>query len=356
MTTNPTNRASETMTSTVETAPTVERAEPVAPVKKKRSSLVNRLAVDRLSGVYIIVTLIVVFSLWIPETFASEANMRVLLASQAITGIIALAATICLISGVFDLSIAATMSIAISVVGKLQAQVGMSWILSILIALAIGAVVGCVNALVVTKLKVDPVIGTLAMSAILAAINFWIASGETVLYGINPTFTKLGGINSIGVPAPILYLAGFAIVAWFVLEHTPAGRYLYAAGANPEAARLSGVNVTAITWRALIASGFLAAAAGVVLTMQLGTAPYGGGLPYLLPAYAAAFLGSTQIQPGRFNVAGTIVGLFVVAVAVRGLQLKYSSLPWIADLVQGVILLVAVSFAVWAAAKRATRS
>ncbi len=151
-------------------------------------------------------------------------------------------------------------------------------------------------------------------------------------------------------------MLGIALIAWYVLEHTPAGRFVYAAGGNPEAARLSGVNVTFVTWRALIASGVLAAAAGVVLTMQLGTAPYAGGLPYLLPAYAAAFLGSTQIEPGRFNIAGTVVAMYIVAVAVRGLQLKYPDSPWIADLVQGVILLVAVGFAVWAARKRVSRA
>lgn len=319
------------------------------------SGLVHRLAVDRFSGVYIIVVLATVFSLWLPSTFGTSSNVRVLLISQAITGIIALAATVSLISGVFDLSIAGTMSLAVSVVGFLQADAGLHPAVSVLIALAVGAAVGCVNALVVTKFAIDPVIGTLAMSAILAAVAYWVVDGQSILYGMSPGFVALGGDGPLGLPAPVLYLAVIALVAWFVLEQTPAGRYLYAAGGNPEAARLSGVNVTRLTWGALICSGVLAAAAGVVMTMQLGTAPFGGGLPYLLPAYAAAFLGSTQVQPGRFNVAGTIVSLFIVAVAVRGLQLKYPASSWIADLVQGVILLVAVGFAVWASRKRAAR-
>jgi ribose transport system permease protein len=322
---------------------------------RQRARGASRLAVDRFSGVYIILVLVLTFSLWIPQTFRTEANVRVLLASQAITGIIALAATVCLISGVFDLSIAATMSLSISVVGTLQASAGINWALAVLIALAVGAFVGCANALVVTLFRIDPVIGTLAMSAILAAVSFWVANGETILYGLNPTFISLGDVGPFGIPMPVYYMLALALIAWYVLEHTPAGRYLYAAGANPEAARLSGVNVTRITWGALISSGVLAAAAGVVLTMQLGTAPFSGGLPYLLPAYAAAFLGSTQIEPGRFNVAGTVVSMYIVAVAVRGLQLKYPDSPWIADLVQGVILLVAVGFAVWAARRRATR-
>jgi ribose transport system permease protein len=322
---------------------------------RTRAGLSHRLAADRFSGVYIIAMLVLIFSFWIPSTFRTEANLRVVLSGQAITGIIALAATVCLIAGVFDLSIGATMSLAISVVGVLQTQLHVPWAVSIIVALAIGAAVGCVNAIIVTRFKINPVIGTLAMQAVLEAVDYWVSKGQTILYGISPKFVSLGGNGPFGIPAPVYYMVAIAIVAWYILEHTPAGRYLYAAGANPEAARLSGVNVTFITWRALVASGVLAAAAGVVLTMQLGTAPYSGGLSYLLPAYAAAFLGSTQIEPGRFNVAGTVVSLYVVGVAISGLQLKYPQSPWVANLVQGLILLIAVGFAVWAVRKRAVR-
>ncbi|WP_433502977.1 ABC transporter permease [Pseudonocardia halophobica] len=318
------------------------------------SRILQKLAIDRFSGVYIIVVLVVIFCLWIPQTFATQANLRVLLASQAITGIIALAATVCLISGVFDLSIGGTMSLSISMVGVLQATGGVNPVVAVVISLAAGAVVGCINAVVVTRFGIDPVIGTLAMSAVLAAVSWWVAHGETVLYGLSPTFVSFGDIV-LGIPAPIIYLAVIAVVAWYILEHTPAGRYLYAAGANPVAARLSGVNVTKLTWGALISSGVLASAAGIALTLQLGTAPFAGGVSYLLPAYAAAFLGSTQIEPGRFNVAGTVVSMFIVAVAVRGLQLRLPDAPWIADLVQGVILLLAVGFAVWARRRRIAR-
>lgn len=328
---------------------------PPTPPKAPRKGLAQRLAADRFSGVCIIVVLAVVFSLLLPATFGTTANVRVLFASQAITGIIALAATVSLISGVFDLSIAGTMSLAVSVVGVLQANAGLNPALAAVVAIALGGVVGCVNALVVTRFKIDAVIGTLAMSAILAAVAYWVANGRTILYGMSAGFVALGGTGPLGIPLPIVYLAVLAIAGWFLLEHIPVGRYLYAAGGNPEAARLSGVNVMRLTWGALICSGMVAAAAGVVLTMQLGTAPFGGGLPYLLPAYAAAFLGSTQVQPGRFNVAGTVVALFIVAVAVRGLQLRFPSSSWIADLVQGVILLIAVGFAVWASRRRAAR-
>jgi ribose transport system permease protein len=313
------------------------------------------LGVDRFSGVYVIIIMIVGFSLWEPTTFRTAENARVLVSSEAITGLITLAAVISLIAAVFDLSIAANMSLAISMVGWLQASVHVNAALAVVITLLMGATIGCANALIVTRLHIDPVIGTLAMSSILIAAEYWVAKGQDIIYGISPTFIKVGSLAPLSIPISVYYLAFAALVMWYVLEHLPVGRYLYAAGANPQAARLSGVRVVRLQWGAMITSGFLASAAGVVLTMQLGSASYGAGSSYLLPAFAGAFLGSTQIKPGRFNVLGTLVAMYLLAIGIKGLQLKYPQLPWVADLVEGLILLIAVSVAVRGARRRAAQ-
>lgn len=311
------------------------------------------LGVDRFSGLYVILIMTVGFSLWEPETFQSWNNAKVILSSEAITGIVTMAAVIALVAGVFDLSIAANMSLAISVLGKLMASAHLNAALAVTITLLIGGIVGCLNAIIVTKFGIDAVIGTLAMSSVLAAVSYWVANGQTTLYGISKNFTDIGTHRPLGVPIVVYFLVVVALVLWYVLEHTPVGRYLYAAGANPKAARLSGVNVVRLQWGALITSGILAALAGVVLTMQLRSAAFGAGDSYLLPAYAAAFLGSTQIKPGRFNVLGTVVAMYMLAIGVKGLQLHYPQYAWIADLVEGVILLVAVGIAVRSARRRA---
>ncbi len=115
-------------------------------------------------------------------------------------------------------------------------------------------------------------------------------------------------------------------------------------------------SVRRLQWTALVISGVLSSLAGIVLTMQLGASSFGAGDPYLLPAYAAAFLGATQIKPGRFNVAGTLVALYLLAIGVKGLQLRYPSIPWIADLFQGLALIIAVALGVVARRKRAQSS
>src|SRR4029453_14036581 len=162
-------------------------------------------------------------------------------------------------------------------------------------------------------------------------------------------FKDFGSAELLTIPVPVYYLAGVALVLWYLLEHTPTGRYLYATGANVNAARLAGLRVVRLQWGALIIAGTLAAFAGVVLTMQLGASSFGAGGPYLLPAFAAAFLGSTQVRPGRFNVGGTLVALYLMAIGVKGLQLQYPSLPWIKDLFEGVALIIAVALAAGAA-------
>jgi ribose transport system permease protein len=328
-------------------------AGPPAPGGKVLRLLRRDLGMDRFSGVYVIVAMIIVFSIWEPTTFGTLSDAKVILTSQAITGIIAFAAVISLVAGVFDLSIAANMSLSISVLGQLMATTHMNVVLAVIITLIIGALVGSVNAVIVTRFHVDPVIGTLAMSSVLEAVSYWVANGQTVLYGISPGFSNMGNWKPLGIPIQVFYLVVVAAILWYVLEHTPVGRYLYAAGANEEAARLSGVNVTRLRWGALITSGVLASLAGVVLTQQLGSAAFGAGDPYLLPAYAAAFLGSTQIKPGRFNVLGTVVALYLLAIGIKGLQLRFPQYAWIADLVEGVILLLAVGIAVQSARRRA---
>ena len=332
--------------------PRGNQAEP--PPRRRVAGLLRRdLAVDRLSGLYVIAIMLVVFSLWEPTTFGTLSNAKVILASEAITGIIALAAVVSLVAGVFDLSIAANMSLAISVLGQLMAAAHLNAALAVIITLAIGGLVGCINAVIVTRFHIDPVIGTLAMSSVLAAVSYWVANGQTILSGISPGFSNIGIWKPLGIPIQVYYLTAVALILWYALEHTPVGRYLYAAGANARAARLSGVNVVRLQWGALITSGVLASLAGVVLTQQLASAAFGAGDPYLLPAYAAAFLGSTQIKPGRFNVLGTVVAMYMLAIGIKGLQLRFPQYPWIADLVEGIILLLAVGIAVRSARRRA---
>jgi len=324
-----------------------------APASTGGRSALAFLSPRRFNGVYLLLVLALIFSVWV-EPFRTLENFRVVASGQAITGILTMGLIVSLISGVFDISIAAVMSFSISLVGWFQATLHMNAALAVLLTVACGALIGGVNAFNVTVLKVDPIIATLGMSAILAAAAYWIAQGKTILNGISETFTSFGTGRLLSIPVPVFYLFGVALLLWFALEHTTWGRYLRASGANPVATKLAGIRVVRLQWSALLVSGALGAVAGVVLTMQLGAASFDAGASYLLPAFAAAFLGTTQIQPGRFNVWGTVVALYLLAVAVKGLQLRYPSVPWIGDLIQGVTLIGSVAIAAYVARRRRT--
>ena len=143
----------------------------------------------------------------------------------------------------------------------------------------------------------------------------------------------------------VFYLIALALVIWYALEHTPLGRHLFATGANPEAARLSGVHTDRMVCGSLVASGFVAGLAGVVFAAKVGTFSNAFGPPLLFPAFAAVFFGATQFKH-RANVWGTILAVYTLAFGVKGLQLAFNSgVYWITPLFNGLALLIAVSLA-----------
>jgi ribose transport system permease protein len=162
-----------------------------------------------------------------------------------------------------------------------------------------------------------------------------------------PTSTGWNNLTQtdvLGFQIIVVYLLVIALVLWWATAHTPVGRYLYAIGGNPEAARLSGVRMERYTTFALITSATVAGMAGILFCSLNGPAlTFGGTL--LLPAFAAAFLGSTQLIPGRFNVWGTLLAIYVLATGVQGLQLV-SGASWLNEMFNGVALIIAVALSI----------
>ncbi|MBV9208804.1 MAG: ABC transporter permease [Actinobacteria bacterium] len=324
------------------TEPGVEREAGGAPAPARRK-LITVLGLDRFSGLYVWAALILIFSLWVPNLFDTTGNARIIAGSQAITAMVAMGLIVPVACGAFDLSIAGTLGVSVCVVIWFQAN-HHGWGLGILVALLVGLAVGLVNAFIVVRLHVDSFIGTLGMSSILLAGTEWITGGGQIANGVSPSFTAIGQNQVWGLPLPVFYMIALAIVLWWLLEYTPAGRYLYGIGGNPQAARLAGIRVGRITTQAFVLSGLVAAFSGVVLAAQLGSASPDVGGPYLLPAFSAVFLGATQVFPGRVNVPGTLIAIFLLATGVKGLQLAGAP-AYINDLFNGAALIIAVALA-----------
>jgi ribose transport system permease protein len=216
-------------------------------------------------------------------------------------------------------------------------------VLAIVLALVAGGLVGLGSGLLVVYARIDSFIATLGVSSLLVALVAWISGSQQIL-GLPAGFQKIGNSQLWGLTIPVFVLVGVAGLVWYVLEQTPVGRRVYATGGNIEAARLAGVRVSLVTICALAAGGVLAAVAGILLAANLGTGDPTLGPSYLLPAFSAAFLGSTQFRGGRFNVWGTILAVVVLATGVKGLQLGGAPI-WIPVVFNGGALLLAVAMA-----------
>ncbi|WP_448624245.1 ABC transporter permease [Geodermatophilus sp. URMC 64] len=307
------------------------------------------LGLDRFSGLYVWAALIIVFAIWVPDTFLTVNNATIILGNEAITAMLALGIVIPLAAGVFDLSFAGVAGLSVAVTAWAQVE-GFNPLVAALLAIVVATLIGAVNGFVVVGLKVSSFIATLGMSSLLLAATFWVTDGKQIVSGFSEGFLDLGNTRVLGIPLPFYAMLILAAVIYILIEYLPVGRYLYASGGNPVAARLAGVRVDRIVFGSLVASSLIAGIAGVVLAARIGTASPDIGPSYLLPAFSAVFLGSTQIKPGRVNVVGTLIAIYLLATGVKGLQLAGAP-NYTDDLFNGAALIIAVALAARSARK-----
>ena len=299
---------------------------------------------DKFSGLYLWAGFIVLFAIWEPGLFPTSATIHSIAAGQSIAAIEAIALLVPLVAGAYDLSIGAVINLSAIVVTWLQTQQHWGMWPAILAAILVCAAIGIVNGFFVVKMHVNSFIVTLATATVVAAFQTIVSNNEQPLPPTSSAWTNLTQRSVFGFQIIFVYLIVIALIAWWVLDHTPAGRYLYAIGGNSEAARLSGVNVGRWTWLSLVTSASLSGLAGVFYASLYGPSlVFGQAL--LLPAFAAVFLGSTQLRPGKFNLWGTMIAVFALATGVAGFM-YVTGVQWLNDMFNGVALLVAVSFAV----------
>jgi ribose transport system permease protein len=219
-------------------------------------------------------------------------------------------------------------------------QSNLPTVLAILVVLAMSVGVGLINGLLVARAGINSLISTLGMSTVIIGLTQAYTGGR-MINGEIASLVMLGRRTFLGLPFPVFYMIGIAIIAWYVLEQTPLGRYLYAIGGSKDAAKLAGINVRRLTLGSFMFSGLLAGIAGVMLAAKLGSGNPSAGSPLLMPALAAAFLGAAAIKVGTFNVAGTVVAVFTLATGVAGLQLMGAAW-WIEPIFNGLALILAV--------------
>ena len=301
------------------------------------AELGHRLALPAALG-----AVVVLFGALEPDTFLTTANLQSILASQAVLVVLTLGLLFPLTAGDYDLSVASVLTLSAMTVALLDVEHGWPVGWAILAAVAAGAAVGLVNGAVVVALRLDPFIITLGTATFVAGVVLWISDSRTV-GGVSEDLVDAVVLRELlGIPLEFYYGLAVCVAAWYFLEYTPAGRRLLFVGRGRRVARLSGVRVGRVRFGALLTSAVLSAVAGVLYAGMIGGADPSSGASFLLPAFAAAFLGATSIVPGRFNPWGSLIAVYFLATGITGLQLLGVQ-SFVQQLFYGGALVVAVA-------------
>ena len=292
------------------------------------------------------------FSMWpkTSQTFPTTANLQVLVGTQTVVAIVALGALVPLIAGEWDLSVGATAGLAAVSVAQLMSN-GVNVVAALVVGLGLGMAVGLINAVITTRARVNAVITTLGMATVLTGVINQRTGGLAVVSNIPTAVIDFGTGTWLGLPRTAYAVGLLAGAVYYVFEHTPLGRYLYALGCNRAAAVLVGIRVNLVLATSFVLAGVLAAAGGCLQVARAGGADPNVGTGFTLPALAAAFLSAASIRPGKYNVPGTIVALLFLAVVNSGLNLAGAP-PYVNSYVNGSALIAGVALAAWLGRRR----
>jgi ribose transport system permease protein len=286
--------------------------------------------------------LIAVFGALKPDTFLTWSNASSLLGSQAVLVVVTLGLIIPLTANDFDVSIANVMTLSSMVIAVLNVlhHVPIGWCM--LIALATGVLVGLVNGFFITVFRINSLIVTLGVGTFLHGVTLWMSDSMTIS-GVAPVLVRYVIVTRVlGIPLEFYYAIVICVVVWYLFEYTAVGRRILFVGRGREVARLSGIRANRVRRGCLVASSFLGALAGVMYAGTIGAADPQSGLSYLLPAFAAAFLGATTIVPGRFNPWGATLSVYFLVTGITGLTFL-GIRTFVQELFYGGALVVAVT-------------
>jgi ribose transport system permease protein len=325
------------------------------PTRSEWATLSRGQAAVRVASVYglplLTLALIIFFSLLLPDTFPTWLNVRSILADKATVALLSLAATLPMMAGRIDLTVGFGIVMWHILAMVLQVRYGVPWPLACLIVVAVAALVGFVNGVLVEVAQIDSFIATLGTGTTLYALALWLTDGRQIIGHLSPGFIAINSTSIFGIPIPAIYVLILAIVLWIVSERLPIGRHIYAIGANEKAAALNGIPVRAYVIGVFVGSGLICGFAGCVLAAKLRIGQANVGLDYLLPALVGAFLGTTTIKPGRVNVWGTMFGVLILAVGIAGIQ-QLGGAFFVEPLFNGVTLVISIALAAFAQRRR----
>ena len=316
-----------------------------------QAGLFSRLAASgahqKLLAFASLLILLLGFSLASPN-FMQVSNIIAILQATSVNGVLAVAATLVIITGGIDLSVGTLMTFTAVMTGVVLTKLGLPLPLGVLTAIATGAFCGFCSGSFVAKMKIPPFIATLGMMLILKGLSLVISGTRPIYFNDTPGFDLISNGSLIGaivpslpIPNGVLILFLVAGAAAYVLSRTVLGRYCFALGSNEESVRLSGVNTD--WWKIAIYSlaGAIVGIGGLLIASRLNSAQPALGLGYELEAIAAVVIGGTSLSGGRGTILGTLIGALIMAVLINGLRILSVAQEW-QTVVTGAIIILAV--------------
>lgn len=299
-----------------------------------------------------LIALFLAFSILSPN-FLTVSNLSGILLATMINGLLACGATYIIITGGIDLSIGTNMTVTGVLMGMLIVKAGLPLELGVLCGVGIGALIGLLNGIMVTRMKLPPFIATLGMQMVTKGVAIVLTNGTPIYFTDYPNYQKLAGgsvlqdllaklgLENINIPNGVLIMFAVAIIMAYVLSRTRLGRYLYAIGSNREAARLSGVKVWNWELLAYVIGGTMSGIAAVLMSSRLNSANPSLGSGYEMDAVAACVIGGASLAGGEGSISGTIIGAFIISVLTNGLRIMSVPTEW-QTVLTGLIIIVAV--------------
>lgn len=311
------------------------------PAAVKRGSVLSRF--QQLLAFASLIAIFVFFSVASPN-FLNYSNITSMLFSAVVIGTLALGATFVIVAGGIDLSVGTGMALCAVMAGVFIVNLGLPVPLGVLATLLFGGVIGLVNGLNVTFLKLPPFIATLAMMLIAEGLALVVSGGAPIYFSADSGYAAISTgsiIPDADFPNAVLILAAAAVVGGVVLNRTLLGRYTYSIGSNEEATALSGIDVR--KWKIVIyvISGLFIGLAGVLISARLGSAQPATGMGYELQAIAAVVIGGTSLSGGKGSIVGTVIGALIISVLNNGLQITSVPQEW-QNVILGAVIIVAV--------------
>jgi len=336
-----------------ETAPTgtKQATSGEQPVPHRRGFATGEL-IQRFGLIGLWLVVVVIYGAIEPDHFLRVSTLQTVFDSQTTLLFLAAALLCTVIVGEFvDLSIAANLGLSATLLPILAVNHGWNVWGAAAMAVVSSTLVGTINGLLVVACRINTIVVTLGMSSLLLGIALWI-SDLTLVTGLDDSIAKIAITEFLGLPVTFWYGAVVMALFAYVLSYTPLGTHLRFVGSNHEVARLAGVRVQRIRFGAFVAAGAFCGVGGVLSSAALGGFDPNTSQTYLMPVFAATYLGTAVILPGRFNPIGAWIGVYFLATGILGLQLLGGT-GWVANVFYGGVLIIAVAASTYLGRRRA---